>query len=152
MRITGHDTWVVRIPYDQQGRTATHIVLRLNTDEGAQGVSYVTPLVPWTVKPLRAAVEVLMERVAGEDPMAVESINRALLAPLVRPQLDGLLRAAVGVIDVALWDLKATALSTPLYRLLGGSKNRVPIYASWNLSALSSPPDLEALPSTLAST
>lgn len=45
-----------------------------------------------------------------------------------RPQFDGLARSAVSVIDIALWDLKAKALSQPLYRLLGGSNNKVPTY------------------------
>jgi hypothetical protein len=44
MKVVGHDTWTVRIPYEEY-RAAAHIVLRLNTDDGAQGVSYLTPLV-----------------------------------------------------------------------------------------------------------
>lgn len=143
MKVVGHDTWVVRIPYEEH-RAAIHIVLQLNTDEGAQGVSYLTPLVPWTVAPIRAAIDALMERVHGADPMAVESINAALLARVVRPQFDGLARSAVSVIDIALWDLKAKALSQPLFRLLGGSNNRVPTYAAWHLW-LQSAPDLETL-------
>jgi L-alanine-DL-glutamate epimerase-like enolase superfamily enzyme len=143
MKAVGHDTWVVRIPYEEH-RAATHIVLQLNTDEGAQGVSYLTPLVPWTVKPICAAIDALMDRVRGVDPMAVDSINAALLARAVRPQFDGLARSAVSVIDIALWDLKAKALSQPLYRLLGGSNNRVPTYAAWNLW-LQSAPDPETL-------
>jgi L-alanine-DL-glutamate epimerase-like enolase superfamily enzyme len=143
MKVVGHDTWVVRIPYEER-RAATHIVLQLNTDEGAQGISYLTPLVPWTVAPIRAAIDALMERVHGADPMAVESINAALLARAVRPQFDGLARSAVSVIDIALWDLKAKALSQPLYRLLGGSNNKVPTYAAWHLW-LQSAPDPETL-------
>jgi len=143
MKVVGHDMWIVRIPYEEH-RAAIHIVLQLNTDEGAQGVSYLTPLVSWTVAPIRAAIDALMERVHGANPMAVESINAALLARAVRPQFDGLARSAVSVIDIALWDLKAKALSQPLFRLLGGSTNRVPTYAAWNLW-LQSAPDLERL-------
>lgn len=58
MKVVGHDTWVVRIPYEEH-RSATHIVLQLNTDDGAQGVAYLTPLVPWTVAPIRAAIDAL---------------------------------------------------------------------------------------------
>jgi L-alanine-DL-glutamate epimerase-like enolase superfamily enzyme len=141
MRIVGHDTWVVRILYEER-RAATHIVLQLNTDEGAQGVSYLTPLVPWTVAPICAAIDALMERVHGTDPMAVESVNAALLARAVRPQFDGLARSAVSAIDIARWDLKAKALSQPLFRLLGESTNRVPTCAAWNLFPQSAP-DLE---------
>lgn len=143
MKVVGHDMWVVRIPHEEH-RSATHIVLQLNTDEGAQGVSYLTPLVPWTIAPIRAAIDALMERVHGANPMAVESINAALLARAVRPQFDGLARSAVSAIDIALWDLKAKALSQPLFRLLGGSTDRISTYAAWNLFP-QSVPDLETL-------
>jgi L-alanine-DL-glutamate epimerase-like enolase superfamily enzyme len=48
------------------------------------------------------------------------------------------------VIDIALWDLKAKALSQPLFRLLGASTHRIPTYAAWNLFPQSAP-DLETL-------
>jgi L-alanine-DL-glutamate epimerase-like enolase superfamily enzyme len=35
---------------------------------------------------------------------------------------------AISAIDIALWDLKARRLKTPLWRLLGGNESRVPIY------------------------
>ena len=101
-------------------------------------------IIPWTVAPIRAAIDALMEKVHGANPMAVESINAVLLARAVRPQFDGLARSAVSLIDIALWDLKAKALSQPLFRLLGGSTNRVPTHAAWNLF-LRSPVDLETL-------
>jgi L-alanine-DL-glutamate epimerase-like enolase superfamily enzyme len=132
LKVTNYKTWVVRVPYEKD-RTGTHIILALRTDDGLEGVGFVTPLVPWTVKPLRVAVEVLAETILGNDPMSVESINASLLSRVSRPQFEGLVRSATSVIDIALWDLKAQALSQPLYRLLGANRNEVPTYASWNL-------------------
>src|SRR5580698_202795 len=41
--------------------------------------------------------------------------------------------AAIGAIDVALWDIKAKALKTPLYNLLGGkSREKVMVYGHAN--------------------
>lgn len=37
---------------------------------------------------------------------------------------------ALSAVDIALWDLKGKILDMPLYRLLGGSENTVPVYAS----------------------
>jgi L-alanine-DL-glutamate epimerase-like enolase superfamily enzyme len=43
-----------------------------------------------------------------------------------KPQL----MAAIGGIDIALWDLKAKAAGLPLWKLLGGRRSVVPAYAS----------------------
>lgn len=133
MKVTGYETHFVRVPYEEKMRHAPHIILRLKTDEGLEGVSYVTPLIQWSPRPIRAAVEAMAEQVMGQDPMAAESINASMLARLSRPQHDGLARSAASLVDVALWDLKAQALGLPLWRLLGGSDNKVRTYASWNL-------------------
>ncbi len=132
MRVTGYQTWLVRVPYEE-GRVATHLVLQLEADDGSRGVAYVTPLMPWVPKPLRAAVEWYAEQTVGQDPLAVESVTGARLARAVRPQFEGLARSAAGLVDIALWDLKAQALGQPLWRLLGGAQPNAPVYASWNL-------------------
>lgn len=131
-KVNGFETWLVRVPYEE-GRFGTHVVLRLTTDDGLQGVGYVSNLTPWSVKAQRVALEALAATVVGEDPMAVEAINARLLRTGTRPQFAGLARSVVSVIDTALWDLKAKALGQPLYRLLGAPSNEVQVYASWNL-------------------
>jgi L-alanine-DL-glutamate epimerase-like enolase superfamily enzyme len=133
MKVTAYETYLARVPYEDGRAPAPQIILRLLTDEGLDGLAYLTPLVRWAVKPIRAAVEALAERVMGLNPLAAESINADLLAPLTRPQLDGLCRSAASLVDIALWDLKGKALQQPLWRLLGASHGRVPTYASWNL-------------------
>src|SRR5690606_17890707 len=40
------------------------------------------------------------------------------------------IRAAVSVVDIALWDLSARAAGLPLHRLLGACRDRLPAYAS----------------------
>ena len=132
MKVTGFETWVARVPYEE-GRFGTHIVLRLTTDDGLRGIGYVSNLTPWSLKAQRAAIEAFAEQVIGEDPLAVERVNQKLLYIFTRIQLSGLANSAAGVVDIALWDLKAQALGQPLYRLLGASDNTVPAYASWNL-------------------
>jgi L-talarate/galactarate dehydratase len=132
MKVIGFETWIARVPYEE-GRFGTHIVLRLTTDDGLRGVGYVSNLTPWSLKAQRDAIEAFAQQVVGEDPMTVESINTKLLYIFTRIQLSGLANSAAGVVDIALWDLKAQALGQPLYRLLGATDNTVPAYASWNL-------------------
>jgi L-rhamnonate dehydratase len=38
---------------------------------------------------------------------------------------------AIAAIDVALWDIKGKALGLPLWRLLGGARKKVPVYATF---------------------
>ena len=133
MKITGYETYFVRVPYEKARDAAPQVILRLTTDAGHDGIAYVTPLVGWTIKPIRVAVEEMAKSIVGEDPMAIEAINQKLTGRLTRPQFDGLARSAASLIDIALWDIKGKDLEQPLWRLLGASDNTVPTYASWNL-------------------
>ncbi|MBV9581385.1 MAG: mandelate racemase/muconate lactonizing enzyme family protein [Chloroflexi bacterium] len=133
MKVTTYETYVARVPYEDSRMPAPQVILRLLTDEGLEGIAYVTPLMRWAIAPIRATVAALAEQVVGRDPLAVESISSELLGQLTRPQFDGLRRSAAGLVDIALWDLKARALGLPLWRLLGGSEGKVRAYASWNL-------------------
>ena len=133
MKVTSYQIYVARVPYEEGRLPAPHIILRLLTDEGLDGIAYVTPLVRWAIEPIRATLAAMAEQIVGREPMAVESISAELLGRLTRPQFDGLRRSAAGVVDIALWDLKAKAVGQPLWRLLGGSDGKVRAYASWNL-------------------
>jgi L-alanine-DL-glutamate epimerase-like enolase superfamily enzyme len=53
-------------------------------------------------------------------------------APISRPDRT-VAMAAIAGIDIALWDIKGKALEQPLWKLLGGHRDRVPTYASGSL-------------------
>lgn len=127
-RVERYETWVVRVPYGG-GRSGTHVVLRLSTEDGRHGVGYVSNLTPWALGAQHAAVRTLAEQTVGHP--VDESIP--LPATGSRPQLAGMARSAASVVDTALWDLRAQAAGVPLYRLLGGTAATVETYASWDL-------------------
>src|SRR4051812_39186020 len=131
-KIDAYETFVVKVPYEE-GRGATHIVVRLRTDDGLTGVGYFSMLAPWVVKTFISAVDHFAGRVIDADPMQVESITTGFLAS--GGDFSAVVSRAVSAIDTALWDLKAKALGLPLYRLLGSSKDRVPVYAGYKLWA-----------------
>src|SRR5581483_4311 len=56
----------------------------------------------------------------------IHSELRRLLSPVAGVTSS----LAIAAIDIALWDLKAKVASLPLYQLLGGARDRVPICAS----------------------
>jgi L-rhamnonate dehydratase len=69
--------------------------------------------------------------IIGDDPMAHEAIWDKLYWTLMPRGQTGYAAHAVAALDVALWDLKGKALKQPIWRLLGGARKRVPVYATF---------------------
>jgi L-alanine-DL-glutamate epimerase-like enolase superfamily enzyme len=129
VKISGCQTHVVRVGQDQS-ITGVHIVFRLQTDAGLEGVSYITRL--HDAAP--AAITILqlyVERILGMDPLAPEAIlDRLLLRGRPLPWFEA---RAASAIDVALWDIRGKVAGQPVYKLMGGYRDRVPCYASWRI-------------------
>ena len=106
------------------------VTLQLRTDDGVEGIGYAGFASPLMTKALKEAVDALAEQTLGDDPMRVETIATKLLELGGRGAPSGLVTRAVSAIDIALWDLKGKALNQPVYKLLGGFRDRVPTYAS----------------------
>jgi L-alanine-DL-glutamate epimerase-like enolase superfamily enzyme len=129
MKITGCQTAVVRVGHDES-INGVHIVLRLQTDAGLEGISYITRL----HEAASAALSILhlyVNRIVGMDPLAPEAIvDRLLLRGRPLPWFEA---RASSAIDVALWDIRGKAAGQPVYKLMGGYRDRVPCYASWRI-------------------
>jgi L-alanine-DL-glutamate epimerase-like enolase superfamily enzyme len=105
------------------------VTVRLRDAEGAEGVGY-----SYTVAAGGAAVRALVERYAapllvGADAERIEALWQKLWWGLHYGGRGGPTSLAISAVDIALWDLKARRLGTPLWRLLGGHDPRVPVYA-----------------------
>src|SRR5262249_33245570 len=79
---------------------------------------------------LRHAVDELGALAIGEDPLRVEAVAAKLAAAAGSAGPGGILTMAKSAIDVALWDIKGKYLNLPLWKLLGGGRDRIPTYAS----------------------
>jgi L-alanine-DL-glutamate epimerase-like enolase superfamily enzyme len=134
MKIQGCETIAVRVNFEGV-MPGTHIVLRLWTDEGVEGISYISRVNAQNLKPLKLLIEAMVEALHGEDATDTDAIYARLYrsgsggAPV-----SGLELRAASAIDVAAWDLRGKALGQPVYRLMGGAKDRVPISANWRLT------------------
>jgi len=64
----------------------------------------------------------------GMDPLAIDTIWERLHAGAHR--YSGTYMFGVSTIDHCLWDLKGKFLDIPVYKLLGGSRNVIEVYAS----------------------
>src|SRR5215213_7166274 len=69
--------------------------------------------------------------IIGDDPMAHERIWDKLYWKTMPRGQTGYAAHAVAAIDLALWDIKGKALGMPAWRLLGGARERVPLYATF---------------------
>lgn len=105
------------------------ITVRIVTDTGLEGCGYT-----YTVGFGGSAIQRLINEeiaplVEGRDPRQTEQIWNDLRWRLHYVGRGGPVSFAISAVDVALWDVKAQSYGEPLWRLLGGSDHRVPVYA-----------------------
>jgi len=126
MKITGvhihHVEWE-RGPYHWRdgirpnGPTARTALLRIFTDEGIEGLS---------TCPGNVNIEEMKFQLIGRDPLNRERIWQDFWRNLRSSNLG----FAIGPVDCALWDLAGKAANQPVYKLMGGMRDRIPAYAS----------------------
>jgi L-alanine-DL-glutamate epimerase-like enolase superfamily enzyme len=137
MKIAAVRTHIVRLPNDEplagfsENPNATNpvVAVRVRTDDGIEGIG-VTYFGGALTKSLHHAVEALAELILGEDPLRVEAVAQKLAAAAGSSGPDGMFTMALSALDVALWDIKSKALNLPLWKLLGGGRERIATYAS----------------------
>ena len=69
--------------------------------------------------------------IIGDDPLAHERIWDKLYWTLMPRGQTGYAAHALAAIDVALWDIKGKHFKQPIWRLLGGARDRVPVYVTF---------------------
>ena len=105
------------------------VALRVGTDEGIEGIGY-TFFGAALTGALKHAVDALGALAVGEDPLRTEAVAAKLRAAAAGSGPGGLLTLALSAIDIALWDIRGKSLNLPLWRMIGGHRERVPTYAS----------------------
>lgn len=131
------ETGYYRIPLPVVLSDSTHgemanfelITVRLGDRAGVEGTGYT-----FTVGRNGAAVAATIERdivpmLRGADSDRIEFLWQKMWWSLHYGGRGGAAAMAMSAIDIALWDLKARRLGTPLWRMLGGNDARVPCYA-----------------------
>ena len=131
MKIAGCSMTAVTVNFEgvMQG---THIVLRLMTDQGIEGIGTISRVNPRTMQPLVLLVQAMVRSIEGQE-THTEAIHAALTRPTLGAPISGLELRAASAIDVALWDIKGKAAGEPLWKMMGGYRNRIPVSANWGL-------------------
>ena len=73
---------------------------------------------------------VLRPMLIGEDPLLIEGLWQKMFARTRQFGRRGIVINAISGIDIALWDIAGKIARLPLYRLLGGCREKVEAYAS----------------------
>src|SRR4051812_4375226 len=131
MKITRVKADIANLPADEPladapgepNTTRPIVVLDMATDDGIEGLGVTFFGGPMTGA-LRTAVDELGALIVGMDPTRPEAIAMKLRASLGTSVLGGLFTLAQSAIDMALWDIRAKALNLPLWRMLGGARDR----------------------------
>ncbi|PRX11306.1 UNVERIFIED_ORG: L-alanine-DL-glutamate epimerase-like enolase superfamily enzyme [Martelella mediterranea] len=95
-------------------------VLIIETDEGISGIGLGG----------HSDIERVFPALEGEDPRAVTALYDRMQGYVFKSGHCGSVFGAIGVADMALWDIKAKLAGEPLWRLLGARDRFVPGYAS----------------------
>lgn len=92
-------------------------IIEVETDAGLVGLgeapsAHLTP-----------AIESLVPRLIGKDPVDISELERLCVPPwqIVQNTDDNSSVTAFGSLEIALWDLRGKAWNQPLYQLLGGA-------------------------------
>jgi L-alanine-DL-glutamate epimerase-like enolase superfamily enzyme len=143
MKITGLQAYILRAPDTGRAHWVSHftvpraseILLRMQTDEGVEGIGMAT-----SYTPIGAAIHAFRsgigELIVGADPLAPEQLYQRLFALTWqrRSHEKGWSREAVvrisAAVDIAAWDIVGKVARLPLYRLFGGYRSEVPCYVT----------------------
>ena len=99
-----------------------YAAVRVETDDGLVGKAYCLS----RNAPVVECVERLIAPVVlGRDPEHVERCWQECFRATVMVGRVGLVMRALGLVDIALWDIAAQRAGRPLWMLLGGSEDRV---------------------------
>lgn len=105
------------------------LLVKLTTQQGREGIGVTYHEVGGEAT-RELIVRNMAPRLLGRDPLQTEALWWEFFHYLRGVGRKGLMYCALSAIDNALWDLKGKIFDVPLYRLLGGNKTSVPVYAS----------------------
>ncbi|MDB5939506.1 MAG: mandelate racemase [Polaromonas sp.] len=138
MKITRINATPLNLPVSVSisGRTKTTslslCLVDIETDTGLVG----TGMTAITEEEVIASIvnDIVAPNLVGHDPMRHEQIWEKLYWLLTPRGQSGYASHAISAMDLALWDIKGQALGQPCWRLLGGARAQVPVYATFGFA------------------
>lgn len=136
MKITGVEAITVHIPLPKPvwvGKRELsfrdHTLVKVHTDEGITGWGHTFGYGSARVTS-EVVREILQPFLVGQDPLDNERLWEAMYYGTQQFGRKGLVVRAISAVDIALWDIKGQRAGLPLYKLLGGHRDKVEVYIS----------------------
>src|SRR5262245_53388639 len=135
MKIARTTAHTLRVPYQfpliRETQHTLVTFVEIETDDGLKGHAF-------SGYPLRFSIADFINReagpeIAGMDPLRPEAARTRLFINLANKHYMGVWSCAASMLDIALWDLRGKALKQPIWKLLGGARDKCPVYITWGL-------------------
>ena len=137
MQITDVTTIKLRFPMTVPMADAIHymperptLLVQVHTDAGLVGLGEAAAYGGFLESTEALITGELRRTILGQDPFRVEKLWQMMATRAQQRGRRGMLMMAISGVDIALWDIIGQATRTPLYRLLGGYRETLPVYAS----------------------
>ena len=101
-------------------------VVKINTDEGVSGIG-LSGAVQEAEEVGRTILAHLKQYVIGQDPFDTERVWDDMWQPKLVGR-RGITTRVISGIDIALWDIRGKVADRPVYKMLGGFTDKVPVY------------------------
>lgn len=153
MRIVDIKTFMLSCPLQKPTLDATAqwdswngVLVEVFTDEGLVGIGDIGPLHGRESPIFKTIIETKLKRLlVGENPLDVYRLWDKMLGKGTEAFAlgsSGAIVSAISAVDVALWDIAAKIMKTPIYNMLGGLYRRtIPVYASGCFASAAAKPE-----------
>jgi len=105
-------------------------IVRITDVDGVTGTGYTYTIGQGGPAIMSLLKETLVPRLIGQDAENIEAIWRDLLFSTHATAVGAITSLALAAVDTALWDLRCRRAGLPLFRMLGGAKDNVPVYTT----------------------
>ena len=104
--------------------------VRITDADGATGLGYSYTIGQGGPAIMSLLKETLIPQLLGREAEEIERIWRDLLFSTHATSVGAITSLSLAAIDTALWDLRCKRAGLPLWRMLGGAKDSVPMYTT----------------------
>lgn len=131
-KITDIEVNIVELPYERELSRREWLnnvaIVRISTDTGLTGWGH--HLFPDSTFTKLVIEKKLKKGVIGRNPFRIEQITKSLMGSESRFHRKHFIMYAIGAIDQALWDIMGKYCNLPVYKLLGGYRDKLATYLS----------------------